>query len=48
MRRLIQMVIAGIVTVILFLGLTLCVLLWKDHTTLRPDREAEMASRLLG
>ena len=41
MKRQLQIVIAGTV------GLTLCVLLWKSHTTIGPDREAWRASRLL-
>ncbi len=46
MKRLIQVVIAGIVTFMVFLGLALCVLVWKDPTAPRPARDAEMASRL--
>ena len=37
MNRLIQVVIAGIVTFVVFLGLALCVLFWKAHTPPRPD-----------
>ncbi len=40
MNRLIQVVIAGIVAFVVFLGLALCVLVWKADTPLRHDREA--------
>ena len=40
MKRLIQVVIAGIVTFVVFLGLALCVLVWKADKSLRPHREA--------
>ncbi len=40
MKRLIQVVVAGIVAFVVVLGLPLCVLVWKDDTPLRPSREA--------
>ena len=46
MKRLIQVVIAGIATFMVFFGFALCVLVWKADTPLRHDRDAEMASRL--
>ena len=46
MKRLIQVVIAGIVTVGLFVSLVLCILVWKVATLPLPGREAQTASRL--
>ncbi len=46
MKRLIQVVIAGIVTVMVFFGFAVCVLVWQPPTPPRPDSDAEMASRL--
>ncbi len=46
MKRLIQVVIAGIVTVGLFVSLVLCILAWKVATPPFPGREAQTASRL--
>ena len=46
MKRLIQVVIAGIVTVGLFVSLVLCILVWKVATLPLPGREAQTASLL--
>ena len=40
MKRLIQVLIAGTVTFVVFIGLALYVLVWKADTPLLPDREA--------
>ncbi len=46
MKRLIQVVMAGLVTVGLFVSLVLCILVWKVATLSLPGREAQTASRL--
>ncbi len=46
MKRLIRVVIAGIVTFGVFVGLVLCVLVWKAAAPPPLDRDAQTASRL--